>query len=164
MWRLWNKERRRKMVSTDRQSLCRTESVDGVSTGRPEWRRTGGGHQTIKDFERRLPDSIWQLSDALKGGRFTPQAILCVQIPKPGTTESWPLGIPTVRDRLVEAAIVNVIEPIFERDFAEHSYGFRLGRGCRDALRRVDQLLKAGYVHVVDADLKGFSDSIRTTD
>ena len=55
---------------------------------------------------------------------------------------------------------MNVIEPIFERDFAEHSYGFRPGRGCKDALRRVDQLLKAGYVHVVDADLKGYFDSI----
>jgi RNA-directed DNA polymerase len=70
------------------------------------------------------------------------------------------LGIPTVRDRVVQAAIVNVIEPIFERDFAEHSYGFRPGRGCKDALRRVDQLLKKGYVHVVDADLKGYFDSI----
>ena len=55
---------------------------------------------------------------------------------------------------------MNVIEPIFERDFAEHSYGFRPGRGCKDALRRVDQLLQAGYVHVVDADLKSYFDSI----
>ena len=61
---------------------------------------------------------------------------------------------------MVQAAIVNVIEPIFERDFAEQSYGFRPGRGCKDALRRVDGLLKAGYVHVVDADLKGYFDSI----
>jgi RNA-directed DNA polymerase len=60
----------------------------------------------------------------------------------------------------VQAAIVNVIEPIFERDFAEHSYGFRPGRGCKDALRRVDQLLKAGHVHVVDVDLRGYFDSI----
>jgi len=71
-----------------------------------------------------------------------------------------PLGIPTVRDRVVQAAIVNVIEPIFERDFAEHSYGFRPGRSCQDALRRVDRLLQAGYTHVVDADLKGYFDSI----
>jgi RNA-directed DNA polymerase len=61
---------------------------------------------------------------------------------------------------MVQAAVVNVIEPIFERDFAEQSYGFRPGRGCKDALRRVDELLKAGYVHVVDADLKGYFDSI----
>jgi RNA-directed DNA polymerase len=61
---------------------------------------------------------------------------------------------------MVQAAVVNVIGPIFERDFAEQSYGFRPGRGCKDALRRVDELLKAGYVHVVDADLKGYFDSI----
>lgn len=126
--------------------------------------RNGGAagvdHQTVQDFERRLPDPIWELSDTLKAGLYTPQPIRRVQIPKPGSTETRPLGIPTVRDRVVQAAIVNVIEPIFERDFAEHSYGFRPGRGCKDALRRVDQLLKAGYVHVVDADLKGYFDSI----
>ena len=60
----------------------------------------------------------------------------------------------------MQAAVVNVIEPIFEKDFAEQSYGFRPGRGCKDALRRIDELLKAGYVHVVDADLKGDFDSI----
>src|SRR5205085_10835760 len=53
-----------------------------------------------------------------------------------------------------------VLEPIFERDFAAHSYGFRPGRGCKDALRRVDELLKAGYVYVVDADLKSYFDTI----
>ena len=120
----------------------------------------GVDHQTIEDFEKRLPDPIWELSDALKAGRFTPQAIRRVTIPKPGSTETRPLGIPTVRDRVVQTAIVNVIEPIFEHDFAEHSYGFRPGRGAKDALRRVDQLLAAGYVHVVDADLKGYFDSI----
>jgi RNA-directed DNA polymerase len=120
----------------------------------------GVDHVTVSDFQRRLPDSVWELSDALKADKFTPQAIRRVHIPKPGTNETRPLGIPTVRDRVVQAAIVNVIEPIFERDFAEHSYGFRPGRGCKDALRRVDQLLKQGCVHVVDADLKGYFDSI----
>jgi RNA-directed DNA polymerase len=120
----------------------------------------GVDHQTTQDFERRLPDVVWELSDALKNGTFCPQAIRRVHIPKPGTKETRPLGIPTVRDRIVQAAIVNVIEPIFERDFAEHSYGFRPGRGCKDALRRVDALLRQGYVYVVDADLKGYFDSI----
>ena len=120
----------------------------------------GVDHVTVRDFERQLPDSVWELSDRLKDRTFRPQAIRRVHIPKPGTTETRPLGIPTVRDRVVQAAIVNVIEPIFERDFAEQSYGFRPGRGCKDALRRVDQLLKKGYVHVVDADLKGYFDSI----
>jgi RNA-directed DNA polymerase len=120
----------------------------------------GVDHQTVRDFEKRLPDPIRELSDLLKASRYTPQAIRRVHIPKPGSTETRPLGIPTVRDRVVQAAIVNVIEPIFERDFAEQSYGFRPKRGCKDALRRVTQLLKAGYHYVVDADLKGYFDSI----
>lgn len=120
----------------------------------------GVDHVTVAQFERGLPETLWEVSDGLKHGTYQPQSIRRVHIPKPGTDETRPLGIPTVRDRMVQAAVVNVIEPIFERDFAEHSYGFRPGRGCKDALRRVDGLLKAGYVHVVDADLKGYFDSI----
>ena len=126
--------------------------------------RNGGApgvdHVSIQAFQKKLPDSIWELSDILKAEQFTPQAIRRVHIPKPGTNETRPLGIPTVRDRVVQAAVVNVIEPIFERDFAEHSYGFRPGRSCKDALRRVDRLLQEGHIHVVDADLKGYFDSI----
>jgi len=120
----------------------------------------GVDHVTIQDFERRLPGAIQELSMKLKDGTYTPQAIRRVHIPKPGTNETRPLGIPTIRDRVVQAAVVHVIEPIFERDFAEHSYGFRPGRSCKDALRRVASLLAQGYVHVVDADLKGYFDSI----
>jgi RNA-directed DNA polymerase len=132
-------------------SLRQVASKDGAA---------GVDHVTAREFVRQLPDSLWELSDRIRGGTYRPQAVRRVQIPKPGTAETRPLGIPTVRDRIVQAAIVHVIEPIFERDFAEHSYGFRPGRGCKDALRRVDRLLKDGYVHVVDADLKGYFDSI----
>lgn len=120
----------------------------------------GVDHVTVAQFESQLPDSVWELSDQLRAGTYRPQAVRRVYIPKPGSTEQRPLGIPTVRDRVVQAAIVNVIEPIFERDFAEHSYGFRPGRGCKDALRRVDQLLEQGCVYVVDADLKSYFDTI----
>ena len=126
--------------------------------------RNGGAagvdHITVHEFTKGCPENLWELSDRIRNGTFVPQAVRRHYVPKPGSQETRPLGIPTVRDRTVQAAIVNVIEPIFERDFAEHSYGFRPGRGCKDALRRVDQLLKAGYVHVVDADLKGYFDSI----
>jgi RNA-directed DNA polymerase len=120
----------------------------------------GVDHVTVTQFERGLPETLWEVSDQLRHATYQPQAIRRVHIPKPGTGETRPLGIPTVRDRMVQAAVVNVIEPIFERDFAKHSYGFRPGRGCKDALRRVDHLLKAGYTIVVDADLKGYFDSI----
>src|SRR5205823_5470418 len=71
-----------------------------------------------------------------------------------------PLGVPTVRDRVVQSALRKVIEPIFANTFAEHSYGFRPKRGCKDALRRVDGLLRSGKHWVVDADLKSYFDTI----
>ena len=120
----------------------------------------GVDHVTVIQFAEQLPDSIWELSDQLRAGTYRPQAVRRVYIPKPGSTEKRPLGIPAVRDRVVQAAVVNVIEPIFEKDFAEHSYGFRPGRGCKDALRRVAELLKKGHVHIVDADLKSYFDTI----
>jgi RNA-directed DNA polymerase len=141
-------------VFAERNLLAALEQV-AKNDGAP-----GVDHVTVREFVRRLPHSIWEVSDQVKAGTYQPQAIRRVHIPKPGSSETRPLGIPTVRDRIVQAAIVNVIEPIFERDFAEHSYGFRPGRGCQDALRRVDELLQAGYTHVVDADLKGYFDSI----
>src|SRR5260221_1190547 len=89
-----------------------------------------------------------------------PQQIRRHYIPKPGSQEMRPLGLPTVRDRVVHTAVRRVMEPIYEKDFAAHSYGFRPGRGCKDALRRVTGLLAAGYVHIVDADLKSYFDTI----
>ena len=74
-----------------------------------------------------------------------------------------PLGIPVVKDRIVQTALKLVMEPIFEREFVESSYGFRPGRSCKDALREVDGLIKGGYTHVVDADLASFFDTIRIT-
>jgi RNA-directed DNA polymerase len=68
--------------------------------------------------------------------------------------------VPTVRDRVVQTALRMAIEPIFEKDFATHSYGFRPNRGCKDALRRVQEQLDAGYVFIVDADLKSYFDTI----
>ena len=120
----------------------------------------GADRVTVAQFEKQLPDSIWELSDQLRAGTYRPQAVRRVYIPKPGSTEQRPLGIPAVRDRVVQGAVVNVIEPIFERDFAEHSYGFRPGRGCKDALRRVAELLAQGHVYIVDADLKSYFDTI----
>jgi len=120
----------------------------------------GVDHQSIEAFERHLEKNLADLSESLRDGTYRPQAIRRVWIPKLGTSEKRPLGIPTVRDRVVQAALRNVMEPIFERDFAERSYGFRPGRGCKDALRRVAELLKTGHTHVVDADLKSYFDTI----
>jgi len=120
----------------------------------------GVDHQTVEMYERRLEENLERLSQALKDGKYRPQAVRRVWIPKPGSREKRPLGIPTVQDRVVQAALLHVLEPIFERDFAVQSYGFRPNRGCKDALRRVWELLEAGHTWAVDADLQNYFGTI----
>ena len=121
---------------------------------------SGVDHVTVAMFESERDANLGRLSEGLRTGEYRPQAIRRHYIPKPGSREKRPLGIPTVRDRVVQTALRMVLEPIFEQSFAAQSYGFRPGRGCKDALRRVDELLKSGAVFVVDADLKSYFDTI----
>lgn len=125
-------------------------------------KRAGGvDGQSCEEFEEMMLAEVGQLSEELKSKTYRPKAVRRVHIPKPGRpNESRPLGIPTVRDRVVQTAIVHVIEPILDHQFHERSFGFRHGRGAHDALRIVEQKLQEGYVYVVDADLKGYFDSI----
>jgi RNA-directed DNA polymerase len=116
--------------------------------------------QTVKQFTEHLDKELKTLQWQIREGSYTPKPLRRCWIPKPGSKENRPLGIPVVRDRIVQGAARNVMEPIFEQQFAEHSYGFRPGRGCKDALRRVDELLGRGYTWVVDADLKSYFDTI----
>ena len=112
---------------------------------------------------RYLEQSHWRLptlQDKLKSDDYQPRPVQRVWIPKLGSQELRPLGVPTVEDRVVQTALRNVLEPIFEHTFAPHSYGFRPGRGAKDALRRVQQLLDGDKVWVVDADIKGYFDNI----
>jgi RNA-directed DNA polymerase len=120
----------------------------------------GVDHVSVGQYAKELDANLRSLSEALRTGSYRPQHIRRHYIPKPGSQEMRPLGIPTVRDRVVQTALRMVLEPIYEKDFATHSYGFRPGRGCKDALRRVTELLAAGYVHIVDADLKSYFDTI----
>lgn len=120
----------------------------------------GSDHQSIEAFENDLAGEIERLSEELRTGTYRPRPIRRAYIDKPGSKEKRPLGIPCVRDRVVQGALRIVIEPIFENVFVPQSYGFRPGRGCKDALRKLENLLKAGYTHVVDADLKAYFDSI----
>ena len=115
---------------------------------------------TIGHFSKDSQSRLLAVKEHLKEGTYQPKPVKRVMIPKPGSAEKRPLGIPTVRDRVVQTAMRMVMEPIFEREFALQSYGFRPGRGCKDALRRVDELLQSGLVHVVEVDIKGYFDSI----
>jgi RNA-directed DNA polymerase len=114
---------------------------------------------SIERFAARSEVYLAELATALRAGRYCPQPIKRVEIPK-GDGGRRPLGIPAVKDRIAQTAVKLAIEPIFEAVFRPGSYGFRPGRGCHDALREVDALLKAGNTFVVDADLKGYFDSI----
>jgi RNA-directed DNA polymerase len=114
---------------------------------------------SIERFRANARGFLDELETSLKAGTYEPQPVRRVYIPK-GAGQFRPLGIPAVKDRIVQAALKMVIEPIFENEFLDTSYGFRPGRGCKDALKVVDGLIKAGYVYVVDADLSSYFDSI----
>lgn len=119
----------------------------------------GIDRQSVEMFAAKELVYLNELAKDLEQGRYQPQAVKRVEIPKAGG-KTRPLGIPTVKDRIVQTAVKMVIEPIFEWEFLPMSYGFRPGKGCKDALREVDAYLKQGYTHVVDADIKGYFDSI----
>jgi len=141
--------------------VCRKETLERAfqrvkaNDGAP-----GVDHQTIEDYERHLHGNLARLSRKLREEQYTPQPVRRTWIPKPGRAEKRPLGIPTVEDRIVQMALKMVIEPIFEVDFANRSFGFRPGRGAKDALRKVEQLRSHGYTHLVDADIKSYFETI----
>jgi RNA-directed DNA polymerase len=130
------------------------------------WERVQANHgaagvdrQSIERFTAGEDLYLAELSAALRNGYYQPQPIKRVEIPK-GDGRTRPLGIPTVKDRIVQTAAKLVLEPIFEAMFRPNSYGFRPGLGCREALREVARLIEDGNVHVVDADFESYFDSI----
>lgn len=123
----------------------------------------GVDRQSVEQFAMQAESSLKWLHKELREGSYEPQSVKRQWIPKPGTNQRRPLGIPAVRDRVVQGAVRNVLEPIFEKKFVEHSYGFRPKRSCKDALRRVEELLRRGYLHIVDADITSYFDTIDRT-
>jgi RNA-directed DNA polymerase len=146
--------------------FCLIDKVSASTTLQLAWEgvKSNGGSAgvdgiSVQRFTKDCQNRLLAVSEHLKARRYQPQPVKRVWIEKLGGGQR-PLGIPTVRDRVVQNALRKVIEPIFEKEFAAHSFGFRPGRGCKDALRRVDALLQEGQVWVVDADLKSYFDTI----
>jgi len=143
------------------------DKVYRLSNLKAAWKRVeankgGGGvdKMSVATFAKDAEARLEKLSEALRTGTYKPLPVRRTYIPKLGSREQRPLGIPTIIDRIVQTALRNVTEPIFEREFDPGSYGFRPKRGCQDALGEIERLLAAGYVNVVDVDLRKYFDSI----
>ena len=142
------------------------DKVYRAETLKAAWKRVeanggaaGVDGESVERFAARAELYLEELSTALKKGSYRAQPVRRVEIPK-GGGKFRPLGIPAVKDRIVQTALKFVLEPIFEKEFLQMSYGFRPGLGCKEALGEVDGLLKEGYTFVVDADLKSYFDTI----
>jgi len=142
------------------------DKVYRVETLRAAWQKVEGNAgaagvdgQSVEGFAARGEMYLEELSTALQRGTYRPQPVRRVEIPK-GGGKFRPLGIPVVKDRIVQTALKFVLEPIFEWEFLKMSYGFRPGLGCKDALWEVERQLREGYTFVVDGDLKSYFDTI----
>lgn len=114
---------------------------------------------SVEEFGESLEENLVQLISELRGRTYRPLPVKRVMIPKPDGGQRA-LGIPAVRDRVVQQAVFGVLEPIFEAGFSSHSHGFRPGRSCFSALREVYGQVRAGHLYIVDVDIEKFFDTI----
>jgi group II intron reverse transcriptase/maturase len=124
--------------------------------------KASGIDQVTKEkYEEDLMDNLAALIERLHRMAYRPQPVQRVNIPKPGSNKTRPLGIPTIEDRLVQSGLSKILQCIYEQDFIEDSYGFRPNRSCHDALRTLNQTVERyGTQYIVEADIRGFFDNV----
>lgn len=142
------------------------DKVYRASTLRTAWQKVkanrgsaGVDKMTVSKFDKNQSKYLKELEDELKKNTYQPQAVRRVYIPK-GQGKMRPLGIPAVKDRIVQQAVKMVLEPIFEKEFLDMSYGFRPNRGAQMAISQVNLWIKGGYTWCVDADVQAYFDTI----
>jgi len=116
---------------------------------------------TKEEYANNLEANLAQLVERLHRMAYIPQAVKRIYIPKAGSKEKRPIGIPVLEDKLVQSGLVKIMQAIYEEDFIEDSYGFRPNRGGHDALRALSQTVESGTTHyIVEADIRGFFDHV----
>jgi group II intron reverse transcriptase/maturase len=121
-----------------------------------------GIDEVTKDkYEENLLENITRLHESLKKMAYKPQAVRRVYIPKPGSNQKRPLGIPAYEDKIIQLAVSKILSSIYEQDFLDCSYGFRPGRSAHDALRRLNDIIMTKKINwIVDADISGFFEHV----
>jgi RNA-directed DNA polymerase len=136
------------------------ERLNRRVTGEARRRGAGVDGVTVEEFARWPGVEALDLAAELRAGKYRPRPVRRHYIPKPGTTKKRPLGLPCVRDKVVQEALRSLIEPIFEVEFLDGSHGFRPKRSTDTACQRLEEHLRAGKGWIVDADITGFFDNI----
>ncbi len=155
---------RRDLLTDERrlfEELCTTERLSaGFHSVKKNKGSPGVDGVTIAEFDARLDEELGRLKAELESWTYEPSPVRRVEIPKPGGRGTRKLGVPTVRDRVVQATLKHLLEPIFEPTFSAHSYGFRPGRSQHQAVTAAREIVAEGKPYVVDLDLAQFFDRI----
>ena len=136
------------------------DRINARTKGAARTRGAGVDAMTVEGFAKESEGKLKKLAKELKSGRYRPSPIRRHYIPKPGSSRKRPLGLPTIRDRVVQEAVRGMIEPIFEARFYKSSHGFRPGRSTDSACLEMEAHLNGGKEWIVDADIKGCFDNI----
>lgn len=152
--------RRRAMYETLMEAAVADENCQlALAAVKRNQGAAGIDRMTTAELEPHLQANWWILKDKLLQGRYVPTPVRRVEIPKPNGGRRM-LGIPTVQDRFIQQLLLQVLTPIFDPQFSEHSYGFRPGRSAHDAVRAAQQYAQGGKEWVVDIDITKFLDRV----